>query len=479
MNPLTPLTALASTNVAHSTPATILSAPPIMQTPTTSGSVLTSNVARDNVNAANSYLTNVNTAAANNRTVAQTTPTTTTPTTTGKTTSDIYNTVSSIGADLSDAKLSKKAKKGMTSQEAAQALYKKQVRKITQQLTGLQSNMDARTSETIAGIGREYDALVQDQEAANYQYESGVTTAGFRSGLNQYASQIQGNILHNAMSEGIKKISNIQIARAKLINEAEAARDERNYKLLTAKMDALRQNYKDEQDATYRMQDEVRKVKEDERKDYEYKGTMVAPAILSELQNNPNLTLEEVLSQASQNSGVPASVLGKYVAEYQTEQNKQYDTADVKEFNFAVSRGEIPKNSSFSSWLRSKASSSVSGKVSETASQAWNLYGDVGQEAIGAGLSPSQAVIEMVREAELNGTKISLATQNELLQYVNELKGQDVQKLGEDQVAPLPGETPDTASEFFLGLFSPDIDELKAKRIRDAELARIKEEMTN
>lgn len=356
MNPLTPLTPLSNTNVANSTPAVIIPTPPVMQTPTTSGAVLTSNTPRENVTAANNYLSNVNTAATNERIASQQQTAAVPPAAPvpkGKTTTDIYNTVSSIGADLSDAKLSRKASEGLTSAEKSQALYKAQIKKVTKELTNLQKNMDARTSETIAGIGREYDALVQEQEAANYQYESGVTTAGFRSGLNQYASQIQGNILHNAMSEGIKKISNIQIARAKLINEAEAARDERNYKMLTAKMDMLRQNYKDEQDAVYRMQDEIRKVKDDTRKDTTYKTESVAPQLARTLTGNQE---QDMLTyqQVADNMGVPVSSLVQAVDAYKRTTMKDAPQT-LQEYQSMVNLGYInPNNISYNEYVETR-----------------------------------------------------------------------------------------------------------------------------
>jgi hypothetical protein len=325
--------------------------PPIMQTPTTSGSVLTSNVARSNVNAANSYLANVNTAAANNRIATQqqeAAATPVTPTTAGKTTNDIYKTVSSIGVDLKDAKLSRKASEGMTGLQKSQALYNAQVKKITKELTNVQKNMDARTAETIAGIGREYDALVQDQEAANYQYESGVTTAGFRSGLNQYASQIQGNILHNAMSEGIKKISNIQIARAKLINEAEAARDERNYKMLTAKMEMLRQNYKDEQDSVYRLQQEIRDTAEANRKDTQFKTEAIAPQ-LEKVFTGDDVQDAEILDTISKNTGIAPSYIMSAYNKYKTDKEKALP-ASIQEYQAALRLGIVPDGTTYGQW---------------------------------------------------------------------------------------------------------------------------------
>ncbi len=150
------------------------------------------------------------------------------------------------------------------------------------------------------------------------------------------------------MSEGIKKISNIQIARQKLINEAEAARDERNYKMLTTKMEMLRQNYKDEQDTVYKMQSELRDAERYTRETIDYKAKTVVPQLASVLTGDEQADSESIATVAKQ-VGIPTSALYAEVQRYKQEQEKDLPTS-LGEYKAALRLGIVPKGTSYTQW---------------------------------------------------------------------------------------------------------------------------------
>jgi hypothetical protein len=387
-----------------------------------------------------------------------------------------YQTVAAgANADLSGGKV-----KGefATAQEAKQAQYSANVQKVQRQMDQLQANMDARTSATIQNIKDEYDILVKEQEQANKAFEGGVTTAGFVSGRARYAPEIQMGMVTSAVNQGIQQISKVQQKRAQLINEAEAARDERNYKLLSTKMDLLRQNYKDEQDLAFKMLEEVRSADKSSREEADYYSKQLAPSI-SSMMTGDDQADSKTIQEAAASYGISPQALIAAMDTYSTDQSKAFDTSDIKEFNFALSRGELPQGTSFLEWQRQNANLKLKKEgidVSQKGEQAWGMYGNIGQKAIADGASPNEAVMAMAAVADAAGVKLDLATQTELLDYVKALQAGNNKTVAEGTEAQLPGETTTggelSLMEEFANLFSPNKEYAYSSKKASADIAR-------
>lgn len=337
------------------TPAVL---PPIQETVKTTPTVATSETARNNVARNTTYLdtaekvakSNADFAAAERLRLQQEAAKKAETQAKSKTGEDTYSAVASLGGvDLADAKVKKV--KGATAAEAKLAQKEANIRKVQSQMDALQKNMDARTAATIENIKTEYAGLIDEQKQANEAYQKGVYTAGLVSGRDQYAPEIQAGITTQAVTYGLKQIEKIQSKRQQLINEAEAARDEMNYKLLSAKMEAIRNNYKDEQQLALTLAEETRKATEADRKNIEYTSKQLAPTIASALTGDDAKDAEIINTLASQYE-VPATSLYQYVDEYKREQEKALPN-EIAEYQQALKLGYISPNTSFNQYRQS------------------------------------------------------------------------------------------------------------------------------
>lgn len=290
------------------------------------------------------------------------------------------------------------------------------------------------------------------------------------TGREQYAPEIQAGITTAAVNYGIKQIQNLQNKQNQLINEAYAAKDERDFKLLANKMEAIRQNYKDQQDAAKALADETRKAAEEDRANIKFKGEALAPVVFTQLTGD-DATDTETIQKYAQENEIPTANLYKYIQDYRTTQSKAFDTTDIKEFEYALNRGDIPANTTLPEWQRTQANLKAKASGTDTSSkteQAFNLYGDVMQKALLGGASPSEAVVAAAAYADAAGVKLSLETQNDLLNRAKLLMEGGSASLAQGETAPLPGEvnTDDTIMEFLTGLIDPyTADKQKEKRL--------------
>lgn len=323
---------------------------------------------------------------------------------------DIYNTVGSIGVDLSPAQ--KVAIEGMSAAEAARSQYNAEVAKVSAQLSRLQSNMEARTAATVENIKQQYDSLIEEQKNANYAYQRGVTTAGYVSGRTQYAPELQAGIVKRAVDQGIGKISDLQAKRAQLINEAEAARDEQNFKLLTTKMGLLRQNYKDEQDAAQQTLENVRNAQKDQMETYDFYGNLYGTKIAQVISSTSNpLSRPQLVEQASLETGIPEYVIDSYVTK-NAASVAQSLPGDLAEYQAAINQGVIPANTSYYSFVQNYKYKADTGQKGDVVSQA--EANALGAPAI-AGLSSD---IILRTSVDQNG-KVTDTPPNWFIQLVN------------------------------------------------------------
>lgn len=352
------------TTVAPMTPEVMTQAPSTV--------VATSDTARNEVGAAEKYLADQNASAATRVSTATTAPAPATQQQVQP--KDNFKLIESIAADLSDAKVSKKALRDMSDQEASLATYKANMRKVQRQLDTLQKNMEARTAAQVEDIKSEYESIMEEQRMSNKAYERGVFTAGLVSGREMYAPDIQSGIMAQAVNYGISKLTDIQRKRSQLINEAYAAQDERNYQLLTAKMAQIRQTYTDERDTTLALRDEMREASRYEREMYDYQGKNLAPYVVSALTGNDEQDDETYLVMAKK-ANMPEAVLRSAVDSYKREREASLP-ASIQEYNYLRDNGMLPAGvktfTQYQNYGKSSGSARTSKKGLITAQQAAN-----------------------------------------------------------------------------------------------------------
>lgn len=261
--------------------------------------------------------------------------------------------VSAMLGDIADPTVQGRALVNADAQEAAQRAYQSEMARAQRKIDVLARDMDDRTSAIIDGINQEYAGLMDEQRAANEAYQAGTVTAGLTSGRSQYAPEIQGGIVKAAFDQGIAKLEDLQAKRAQLVLEAETARDERNYKMLTAKMDLIRQSYQDEREFASQLQTDIREAAKFQTEMHDYVGESLAPTLYQALTGDAAADAELVQAVAAQ-SGVPAYVIQRKVDDYRRQQQSDAPGA-VGEFIYLQQNGMLPSGvTSYASYVNWK-----------------------------------------------------------------------------------------------------------------------------
>lgn len=117
----------------------------------------------------------------------------------------------------------------------------------------LAGNIDARTTQMIANIEKEYQQLAYSQGIANQAYTGGVTTEGFRSGRNRYAPSIAMGDIAASVAAGTRALADLETKKQALIAQAQEARDAKQFEILSKTMDAYRNAIKDQREVAQQM----------------------------------------------------------------------------------------------------------------------------------------------------------------------------------------------------------------------------------
>lgn len=256
------------------------------------------------------------------------------------------------------------------------------------QLDRVQTRMNAANSSLIDSIRRNYDSVIAEQEQTNRAYEGGITTAGLVSGRNQYAPDFQNSLLARATTAGIKEVEKLQNKRDQLIAEAQFAMEEGNYAHVQKKMELIRQNYLDEQQAAKDLATQTAAIAEAERErikaereDYDYSSEQVAPLLADQLSGN-EASDNAIISEYANELGVPFYHLYSAVNRFNQDRNKALPS-EIYEYETAKRKGYIPASMTLSQYRQSKFKASTGGSTKKltTLSQA-ALLGNTALEGV-------------------------------------------------------------------------------------------------
>ena len=229
-------------------------------------------------------------------------------------------------------------------QKAADAAHQKQMSAITRQWDTLAENADAATSNLIENIKANYENLVDEQRAANKAFEAGTSVNGLVSGRAQYAPEMQAGILHAVVSAGIQKIQVIQAQRAQHISEAEVARSDMQYKILTQKMSQIRQTYVDERDAARQINEDLNNAykfsKEDEQDRAKQYAPLLASSIVGDLNDPSN---QATIAEAARGEGISPGAMYAAIDEYRRATEQSLPEI-IRELNMAKAEGWVPQS---------------------------------------------------------------------------------------------------------------------------------------
>lgn len=322
-----------------------------------------------------------------------------------------------------------------------------EIERINSQLGELAGQIDGRAAAQVQSVIDQYAGLARRQEVANASYEGGVSTAGLSSGRNRYAPEIQAGVQSAAVASGIQALSDLQVKKQNLISEIEQARDNQKFKVLTEKVQQLKTLQKDERDAARQMKQDFYDEQKYMRENSIFQSERNAAYVASQLTGDP-ATDQQIYADSAEKLGISQSILVNAVDKYKQDAAKLYETPDVKEFNFAISRGDIPKNANFDSWLIKRANDRVKAsggtgndKADKEAENIFQVYGRDIKEDLKTE-SPESIVKNIAIESKANsGVTLSAATQAALLAHVYALAEGGSDSPATDIEAPLPGET--------------------------------------
>lgn len=217
--------------------------------------------------------------------------------------------------------------------------------KTISEIDALSSRMDAQSAVLMDSIRSEYDSLIREQEALNKSYEQGVTQEGMVSGRARYAPVIQAGIVTSAVQSGLGKIADLQAKKAKLLVEAQNARDERQYKELNEKLKAYRDLVKEEREQAQTLYQNTLNASREAREQLNFEQTQeentaksLAASIATALTGNPDQDVQ-LISTLAKDYNIRPFVLQGAIEDLRISTNKSQSTSDILEYQFALSQG--------------------------------------------------------------------------------------------------------------------------------------------
>ncbi len=186
------------------------------------------------------------------------------------------------------------------------------------QLLGLSSMIDTNYNNELAQINAQMGNLKAQQTKENERFQSGLRQAGIVAGMSETTPEIMSGKLHEAVSGGLQKLTNLTIEQNGLILAAKKAN-------VKDKLDI----YKQLKDIDGEKFDVARQMKEDfftnlERQDALEKRTVsdYLPSLYTELQNLSPEERTSRLNSYAQQLGIPASKLSSFYTEYDKQEQK-------------------------------------------------------------------------------------------------------------------------------------------------------------
>lgn len=219
-------------------------------------------------------------------------------------------------------------------------------------IESMQSRLDERSSQMMDSIKQRFALRREQQKRTNEAVLAGTRTAGIRSGRNRYATELQDSILAAEESAGLQRIAELDAQEQQLLLEAQAANDEKSYKLLADKisaydkassekrkavLDLFQISQQQEQMAIERSR-EARAEIEFERSQAEADALNLAVSNFDELMNEDGSLNEDLLNQMSADTGIDPAMIGRMVKQIELD-NKASLPALVQEYQFAKDNG--------------------------------------------------------------------------------------------------------------------------------------------
>jgi len=220
-------------------------------------------------------------------------------------------------------------------------------RQFNMYLDQIKASTDANTARQISSIESKFKMLKEQQKQINAAQEAGTRTALLTGGVtgkgssSQYAPISSENIVAAQLNYGLQQIAQLDAQEQDLINEAQAAGEAQNFKILEKKLTMAEEKRKEKAEATAKLNEKIAEenAKQRETMLQSRKDTLLANAysqgitdpteLLTELnKSGQSFTLKEVteglknivppglddLVKTLRNNGAPQDVIQKVLS---------------------------------------------------------------------------------------------------------------------------------------------------------------------
>jgi len=117
-------------------------------------------------------------------------------------------------------------------------------------------SMDAATQAMIADIRENYNRRKQKMQRVNEENLALLGQAGIRAGRQRYAPEFSREVLSSEEQSGLGRIAELEREEVALIQQAQTANDEKKYRLLSDRLDAVERTRREKQDLFLKLRDQ-------------------------------------------------------------------------------------------------------------------------------------------------------------------------------------------------------------------------------
>lgn len=199
-----------------------------------------------------------------------------------------------------------------------EAFYDSQLAAFTKQLDDLSARSNAATKNLLRGINADYAQRQLEAADQNDRYQQGLKVLGLQTGTTKFLPFIQQGMLTFAEMEGQKELSRLDGEGKKLLAEAQQAQIDQDFRIVSQKMEAYRENEAMKSRAINDLYDQAQSRQSIQANAMKI-GASIAPFLVRELAGLNDMEKQEVLQRIAQEYGVAVNDLLVGLSTYEQE----------------------------------------------------------------------------------------------------------------------------------------------------------------
>jgi hypothetical protein len=212
-------------------------------------------------------------------------------------------------------------------------------------VTNLKAGLSTQTKQMIDAINTSYDKRIREQGILNESYKGAVNVAGAVSGRSRYAMEYQDQLFNEEVSNGIRRIDDLEAERKSLILKTEQAQSDKEYKAVMELQNQLIEKTKEKNAAVKDLYDramsleklnmdkskEARASIQDEIANSETIAKNLAPSIASMISDGQDKA--STIKSLAENYGISEDFLNTALVNYKKDLASA-NPAIIKEYEY-------------------------------------------------------------------------------------------------------------------------------------------------